>query len=372
MANYIMQRFIGRWMLGAALRRGFAGAAELPWKQVVREIIQRGAKANASLESLKKLANDSPKDVHLQGRYVGMLYRYKMYMDMPEFMDKIKAADPESLLPLYFKALVNLDMKLLKEAQTYATQADASKKPLKPIEMLYKAMVLSRFGRKLDALKLLNAYLASEEGKGDLEALMEKLQIELERNNYQDVLVACNDHLAKDKKNIQMRFYRGIAMRGLNELQQAIVEFTTLLEETDDDKLKALIYVERSKCRNVKDLEQQVADLNMAQTLCPQLCADKLVLIAYYTANRLDVVEEMIGKLEKKYNFKNDYVMLLIKGAVTRYQKQDYAAALPIYRRVWELAPQQAKAHFEKQVSILEMKAGKKPTEPQKPTPSAK
>jgi len=327
---------------------------------LVAKIIKQQVPLQQGLDTIKKLVEEQPKNLTCLGRYIGLLYQYKKYMELPEFMDKIKNTDPSSPLPLIFKALVNLDLNFHEEAKKmYELSQENHKRALLPIEMLYKSILLRRMRKQAEALKLIEKYLETEEGKNDYEALVEKIQMQIETNRHQDAINLVNKYLEKEPKNIQLRFYKAIALRGLNDVPNAIIEFTILIGETNDPKRKALLYIERARCRPFNELEERVADIKEAEKLAPDIGADKEILISYYMANRLDVCEQMIEKLEKKYNFEKDYGLLLIKGAVERYQHQDYKKAYEIYKKIREICPDHAKEHFDKQINVLKTKLPK-------------
>jgi len=327
-----------------------------PWQPILKQILTQQIEAQKGLDQFKELIKSNPKDTSILGRYSGLLYHYKAFMDLPEIIEQIQNAEPESLLIPYFTALVNLDLGFPDETVKIFNKMQAVKKELKPIEMLYKALLLRRLSRPLEALKLIDTFLNTEEGKDDLEALLEKIQLHLEARQSKEALDLANKLLKDDPKNAEFRFYKAIALRGINETNIAITELTILLSDITDPKRKGLIYLERARCRPPTDLNGKLGDLDEAKKLNPNHEVDREIIISYYMGNKMEESDKLIEKLEENHNINNDYQMLLIKGSALRYIKKDYKKALEIYKRVSELAPGPLKEHFNKQIKVLEEK----------------
>eukprot|EP00826_Nyctotherus_ovalis_P006950 TRINITY_DN11699_c0_g1_i2.p1 TRINITY_DN11699_c0_g1~~TRINITY_DN11699_c0_g1_i2.p1 ORF type:complete len:351 (-),score=123.57 TRINITY_DN11699_c0_g1_i2:109-1161(-) len=327
------------------------------WEPLVKQLLTQQIEPEKGLSQFVELVKNNPKDLSLLGRCLGMHYHYRSLLNFPDLFEQVRTLDPDSLLIPYFTILVSLEVGDPATATKLFSQVQALKKELRPIESLYKALLLRRMLRPLEALRLIDAFLQTEEGKGDLEALLEKLQLLIEANQSKEALELANKLLKDDPRNIEFRFYKAMALRGMSKGKAAVAELTVLLSDVEDPKRKSLIYLERARCREIDDLNEKLGDLEEAKKLHPSIEIDREVLISYYMGNKLENTIPLMEELEKKHKIDNDYAMLLIKGAGMRYAKKNYKEALDIYKRVRELAPAAVKEHFDKQVKILEDKA---------------
>lgn len=327
------------------------------WEPLVKQLLTQQIEPEKGLDQFMELVKKNPKDLSLLGRCLGMHYHYRSLLNFPDLFEQLRALDPDSLLIPYFTILVNLEIGDPGSAARQFSQVQASRKELKPIEKLYKALLLRRMLRPLDALVLVDAFLQSDEGRGDLEALLEKLQLLIEASQSKEALELANKLLKDDPRNIEFRFYKAMALRGIGTGDTAVTELTVLLSDVEDPKRKSLIYLERARCRAVDDLNGKLGDLEEAKKLHPSIEIDREVLISYYMGNRLENTIPLMEELEKKQKIDNDYAMLLIKAAGIRYVKKNYKEALEIYTRLRDMAPVTVKEHFNKQVKILEDKA---------------
>ena len=165
------------------------------WKEILVKVLIKETDPKIRINQLKELVEKNPTDLTLLGRCTGLLYQSQAYMDLPDCIKRIKSIDPESPIFLYFQTMVNLDMGFPQEAlKSYNMSLDI-KRELKPVEIYCKALMLRKLQRPLESLKALDTFLETEEGKDDLEALLLKIQLELEVKQFKEAFDLTNQLL---------------------------------------------------------------------------------------------------------------------------------------------------------------------------------
>ncbi len=336
--------------------RTFSSAAS--WEDTIHQFWERKLPVDKALKSLQEMVTKQ-EDLTKLGQYCTILHEQKRWAGLEGACKRAQELDKNSLLPSIFGSLYKLATKEDSKDALEVIKKIREHTP-KPIESRCLAVLYSKLGRNDAALRHLNAYYKSGEGEKDVLALYDKMTLEMSCRRFDEGLKSCDEILAHDKKNSGTRFNKCLALKGLNQNNEAIVELTLLISETQDNAYKSTLYRHRAQCRGYGDTEQKAADLIMSHKLCPESGCEKDIVSAYYEGEKFEMAEKWLNSVDEK-KVEKDVDLCLMKGDLYRFHLKDYAKAAVYYTKALNVAGENMRPHLRIQIELLKKLAEKNP-----------
>ena len=279
-----------------------------------------------------------------------VLREMKRYEDAQKDFHTAKTFDPQN-------ALIEFEMGLTSIAQNDSGTAFAHMDravALQPDDMgaqMYRASLLYRLGRLDDAIVGYTRVLEKADDALKLRAYIER---GLAKEQKQDLASAVDDYTAAltlEKENVPALSRRGVCLERLGKHEEAIADFTHLLEGVPADQASLIYFNRAGSYRALGQLNEAIADYTHAL----EHTSDVLpIYIERSISYRLmDRNEEALLDIERALAIEPKNADLLNLRAIEKIQLNDVHGALADLDAAIDLEPKNA-AFFGNRAGVLE------------------